>query len=64
MAIAPDHDIQDLIDESSRLRDEILRTAARLEGYADSLNEVVQRLRDENTAVAEAEGDGDESERE
>jgi hypothetical protein len=64
MAITPEHDIEDLINESARLRDEILRTAARLEGYADSLQDVVQRLRDENQAHddAQAQEDGDESE--
>lgn len=60
----PEGDIEELINESARLRDEILRTAARLEGYADSLQDVVHRLRVENQANsdAQAQEDGDESE--
>lgn len=47
-------DVEALVTESQRLRDELMKTAAKLESFSDQLMIEVAQLR-------EAAGDGDES---
>lgn len=58
--MAPRSSTDKLVDESERLRKELLKTAARLEIFAGELMMEAHQLQDEAAHTVEDEGDTDE----